>query len=317
MSEERSRAQVEIAQPLLDAAEGFLYHLKVERSRAENTLEAYRRDVAALLRDLAAGGVTAVDQIEREHVSGHLFALDQGGLSLRSVARARSSIRQFFRYLVRDGHLKSDPSALVRAPKFLAPLPIVLTEAQVDRLLSTPDQALPLGLRDAAMLEVLYATGLRVSELVSLPLANVDAEVGLVKVRGKGSKERIVPIGERALLLVGRYLAEVRPQHDPDRRSRALFVSRLGGPMTRQNFWQRLVKWAAAAGFTGNLSPHVLRHSFATHLLAHGADLRALQSMLGHADISTTQIYTHVTTTRLAAIHAKHHPRNRRAEPLA
>jgi integrase/recombinase XerD len=298
---------------LQDAVEGFLYYLKVERKRADNTIEAYRLDATAFVTWLEARGTTAITEVERELLSEYLLHLDQKELTLRSIARARSSLRQLFRYLVKDGHLPADPTALVRAPRFLEPLPVVLTEAQVTALLASPNRSTPLGLRDAAMIEVLYATGLRVSELVKLPLSEVDAEVGLVRVWGKGNRERLVPIGDQALELVGRYLREVRPLHDPGLRCKTLFVGHHGTSMTRQNFWQRLRLWARQAGFRGKLSPHVLRHSFATHLLEHGADLRALQAMLGHADITTTQIYTHVTRARLQQIHAKFHPRNRDA----
>jgi integrase/recombinase XerD len=299
---------------LQDAVEGFLYYLKVERKRADNTIEAYRRDCLAFATWLETREISAITHVQHEQLSEYLLHLDKQELSLRSIARARSSLRQLFRYLVKDGHLQADPTALVRAPRFLEPLPVVLTEAQVTALLASPNRATPLGLRDAAMIEVMYATGLRVSELVTLPMSEVDAEVGILRVRGKGDRERLVPIGEQALELVGRYLREVRPLHDPGLLCKTLFVGHHGIPMTRQNFWQRLRLWAKQAGFRGKLSPHVLRHSFATHLLEHGADLRALQAMLGHADITTTQIYTHVTRTRLQQIHAQFHPRSRRAD---
>jgi integrase/recombinase XerD len=296
-----------------DAVEGFLYSLKVERNRADLTVDAYGRDLRRFAAWLAERGVDDPRAVDRAAVSEFLVALDRDGLSLRSIARVRSTIRQFFKHCVKDGLLPADPSARVGAPAFPAALPKVLSEAQVEALLAAPDRTTPLGLRDAAMIELMYATGLRVSELVALPRAAVDPEIGLLKVRGKGDKERLVPIGDVAFDLMIRYLQQARPIHDPGAQAAEVFVSRRGTRMTRQNFWQRITDHGRAAGLPdGLVSPHVLRHSFATHLLEHGADLRSLQAMLGHADIGTTQIYTHVTRTRLAALHAQHHPRARR-----
>lgn len=294
-----------------DAIEGFLYYLKVERARSDNTVQAYRRDLQQFAAWLGERGIPSPADVSHAHLVDYLVSLDEGGLGLRSIARARTSIRQLFKFLLREGLVEADPSTLIEAPRFPAPLPVVLSGKQVEALLAAPDRTSPLGLRDAAMIELLYATGLRVTELVTLPWRAIDAEIGLLRVRGKGDKERLVPVGEQALDLIRRYLRESRPQLDPDGTSPALFVNRRGTPMTRQNFWQRLRGWAVAAGIPGKVSPHVLRHSFATHLLENGADLRALQAMLGHADISTTQIYTHVTQARLAALHARFHPRGR------
>jgi integrase/recombinase XerD len=287
-----------------------MYHLKVERSRSENTLESYGRDLrrfAAWLEE--ERGVTDPAAVQRTDVADYLVHLDSEGLGLRSIARARTSVRQLFRFLMKEKRVEEDPTALVDGPKFPAPLPTVFTRAQVEALLAAPRRDTPLGLRDAAMIELLYSTGLRVSELVGLPLRSVDPEIGLLRVIGKGDKERLVPVGERALALMVRYLREGRPHHDPGNTSPSVFVSRRGTAMTRQNFWQRLQRYATEIGLPGKVSPHVLRHSFATHLLEHGADLRSLQAMLGHADISTTQIYTHVTQARLAALHREYHPR--------
>jgi integrase/recombinase XerD len=291
-----------------EAIEGFLYDLKVVRNRSENTWRAYAADLRRFAAFAGSRGVTTPAGIDAALVADHLVALQRAEVSLRSIARARTTIRQWMRYLVADGHLAADPTTRVRGPRFPAPLPTVLTESQVEALLAAPDRSTALGLRDAAMIEVLYATGLRVTELVSLPLAGVDPEVGLLQVRGKGDKDRLVPIGDVALALMQRYLAEVRPLFDPGGTAREVFVGRHGEAMTRQNFWQRLGRHARAAGLP-DVSPHVLRHSFATHLLEHGADLRALQVMLGHADIGTTQIYTHVTRARLQALHGRFHPR--------
>ncbi len=294
-----------------DAVEGFLYWLAVERGRAENTILAYSHDVRRFAAWLADHGVETPEAVTQSHLADHLVWLDSQGVGLRSITRARSSVRQWFVYLVKDGQLPSDPTTRVKAPRFPAPLPTVLSTRQVDAILDAPNRGTPLGLRDAAMIELMYSTGLRVSELVGLPHKALDPDEGLVKVRGKGDKERLVPVGDRALALINRYVAESRPILDGDRSSPALFVSQLGEAMTRQNFWERLTGYARIAGVRGKVSPHVLRHSFATHLLEHGADLRSLQAMLGHADIATTQIYTHVTQARLAELHRRHHPRGR------
>ena len=294
-----------------DAIEGFLYYLKVERDRSVNTQEAYLRDLKRFQAGCMEIGVTSVEEVTRGVVVEHLRALDAEGLSTRSIARARSSIRQLFRFLVREGLLEEDPTDRVDAPRFSLPLPRVLSPGEIDALLAAPPRDRPLGLRDAAMIELMYSTGLRVTELVTLPAASVDPEAGLLRVRGKGGRERLVPTGSRAIEIILRYLREARPHHDPEGRSPQLFVGRGGTAMTRQNFWQRLKRWAVVAGIEGRVSPHVLRHSFATHLLEHGADLRHLQVMLGHADITSTQIYTQVSKARLQAIHAEFHPRGR------
>ncbi|MCA9492398.1 MAG: site-specific tyrosine recombinase XerD [Myxococcales bacterium] len=295
-----------------EAIEAFTYYLKVERNRSDNTIESYARDLRRFAAWAEGRGVVDPALVDRELLSDHLLWLDQQDLGLRSIARARTSLRQLFRFLVKEKLVDADPTALVRAPKFPAPLPVVLSEAQVDGLLAAPNRADPLGLRDAAMIELLYSSGLRVTELVELPLAAVDGEIGLVKVRGKGDKERLVPMGDAALGAMVRYLREGRPHHDPSGRAPQVFVNRRGKGMTRQNFWQRMQLYAQQVGIRGKVSPHVLRHSFATHLLEHGADLRSLQAMLGHADIGTTQIYTHVTRVRLQRIHAEFHPRGAR-----
>jgi integrase/recombinase XerD len=292
-----------------DAVEGFTYWLKAERNRSDNTIESYGRDVRRFATWLEGQGVSAPEAVRASHVADHLVFLDKQDLGLRSIAHARSSVRQWFKFLLKEGLIESDPSTKIRAPKFPAPLPTVLSSRNVEAILDTPNRSTPLGLRDAAMIELMYSCGLRVSELVKLPFKAIDSAEGLIKVRGKGDKERIVPVGDRALALVRRYLAESRPILDPGGRCPALFASQLGEAMTRQNFWERLLRHARIAGVRGKVSPHVLRHSFATHLLEHGADLRSLQAMLGHADISTTQIYTHVTQERLAELHRRHHPR--------
>jgi integrase/recombinase XerD len=299
-----------------DALDGFVGHLRVERGRSEHTISAYRADAARFFRWLGDQGVTDVGQVAQSHLADHLVWLQQHeGLGLRSMARARSSIRQLFQFLVVEEAVEADPTALVEAPRFAMPLPTVLSERSVTALLDAPDPSTPLGLRDRAMIQVLYSTGLRVSELVGLRLDRVRLDPALVLVRGKGNKERLVPMGEIAGRWVARYLAEARPLLDPAGASPQVFVGRHGEAMTRQNFWQRLKGHALVAGLRGKVSPHVLRHSFATHLLTHGADLRAIQVMLGHADLSTTQIYTEVSKERLKQVHAEHHPRGAARQP--
>lgn len=286
-----------------------MVYLKVERNRSDNTVDAYMRDTRRFAAWLDQQGIAGADAVSRTDIVDHLDHLERNGIGRRSIARARTSIRQLFRYLNRENLLEEDPSVLVQAPRFRSPLPTVLGRERVEALLDAPDRSTSLGLRDRAMIAVLYSSGLRVTELVTLEWKNVDANVGLLKVRGKGDKERLVPIGARALEAVHAYLQRSRPFLDPDGVCPQLFVSRRGSGMTRQNFWTRIRHWAVVAGIDGKVSPHVLRHSFATHLLEHGADLRSLQAMLGHADISTTQIYTHVSKERLARLHAAHHPR--------
>jgi integrase/recombinase XerD len=237
--------------------------------------------------------------------------LREGGLSARSAARHVSALRSFFRYLVREGHLPGSPIAEVRSPKLGRPLPKYLTVTEVTRLLEAPDRqrATAEGTRDKAMLSLMYASGLRASEVVSLRMENVDENAGFLRVLGKGSKERVVPVADSALAALKDYMEAVRPRYLKKKATNALFLSRLGRPITRQTLWNRIRYWALAAGIEVKISPHVLRHSFAGHLLAGGADLRAVQAMLGHADIATTQIYTHVDHTRLKQVHATFHPR--------
>ena len=243
------------------------------------------------------------------HLAAYVAALVDDGLDLRSVARHRSAFRQLFRFLVREGILGADPSTLVENRTPPRRLSGVLSERQVEAILVAPDRTDDLGLRDAAMIELMYSSGLRVTELVTLPLAALHREGGFLRVCGKGGRERLIPVGVEALDRIGDYLREVRSRQDPGLREPAMFLSRRGEAMTRQNFWERLRGYALAAGVTARVTPHQLRHAFATHLLEHGADLRLVQAMLGHADISTTQIYTHVARERLKRIHAEFHPR--------
>jgi integrase/recombinase XerD len=252
---------------------------------------------------------TALTTASRGDLLDYLSGCVGKGARPRTTARLLSSLRRFYGYLVREERIKTDPTALIDSPKIGRPLPKSLTEEQVEKLLQSPDVATHYGLRDRAMLETLYATGLRVSELVGLTLSQVSLTQGVVRVIGKGDKERLVPMGEEAVAWISRYLAEGRPKLVRSRSTDALFTTARGGPMTRQAFWHNLKVHTRTAGIQTALSPHTLRHAFATHLLNHGADLRVVQMLLGHADLSTTQIYTHVAQARLKSLHEMHHPR--------
>jgi integrase/recombinase XerD len=232
-----------------------------------------------------------------------------GRLSMRSIARNLSAVKMFYRFLVSDGKIQGNPARLLSAPKLPRRLPDVLSSEEVERLLAQPDAPTGRGKRDRAMLELLYATGLRVSELVNLKMANINLEAGYVRTVGKGSKERMVPVGTKALEALKEYLTQGRASFMKKRTSSYLFLNPRGKPLTRQGFWKIIKRYGLAAGIRKKITPHSLRHSFASHLLEHGADLRSVQIMLGHSDISTTQIYTHVTRERLKQIHEKHHPR--------
>lgn len=296
--------------------EAFMYYIKVERNRSDHTVENYGRDLRRFFTWCSGQSISRPEEVGHRLVVDFLVYLEgKGGLGLRSVARIRSTLRQFFGFLVAEGRLETDPTVLVEAPKFRQPLPKVLSPERVETLLNAPDRDTPLGLRDAAMIQLVYSTGLRVSELVSLPIRYVDPRIGVLRTVGKGDKERLVPMGDEALEVVHDYLVRARPLLDPEAACPALFVTRRGKQMTRQNFFIRLRNYAVTAGIAIKISPHVLRHSFATHLLENGADLRSLQAMLGHSDITTTQIYTHVSKARLAKLHAQYHPRGGRFFP--
>ena len=283
----------------------FLDSLWLEQGLSDNTLAAYRRDLQGLQAWLARRGVRLA-AARREHL---LAYLGQRQASSRSLARFLSSARRFYRYLLSQGLRQDDPTRLIDSPKLGRPLPASLSERQVEALLAAPDVGSERGLRDRAMLELLYATGLRVSELTGLRLDQVNPRQGVVRVVGKGSKERLVPLGDEAWHWLERYLRQARPVLLGARRSDDLFITAHGKAMTRQAFWQLIKRHARNAGIETGLSPHTLRHAFATHLLNHGADLRVVQMLLGHSDLSTTQIYTHVARERLKALHATHHPR--------
>jgi integrase/recombinase XerD len=287
----------------------FLNYLLVEKGLSRATIEAYSADLLRYADFLLQNGQDTVAAEDHALILKHLINLRNEGLGARSRARHLVSVRGFYRFLAREKVLPLDPSKLVDLPKTTLKLPDVLNPAEVQRLLNAPDGRKPSGLRDAAMLEVLYAAGLRVSELVNLKIQDVRLEAGFVRVMGKGSKERIVPIGQYAREKVLFYLEHARGRMVKEGTSPYLFVGRAGRPMTRQGFWKLLRQYAAAAGLFKKVTPHSLRHSFASHLLEGGADLRAVQVMLGHADISTTQIYTHVTGDRLKELHRRFHPR--------
>lgn len=286
----------------------YLDELAVERGLAANTLEAYRRDLERLGEALEAGrGDEDLLTATPATLSAHIRALRRQGLAPRTINRALSSIRGFYAHLMAAGERPDNPAVNLLPPRLWRQLPKVLSEAEVEALLAAPDVATPLGLRDKAMLELLYATGLRVSELVGLTLPQLRLDVGFLVAFGKGSKERIVPVGEAAEGWLERYLHQVRPERVRGRHE-VVFVNRFGDAMSRQGFWKNLRAYGRRVGVP-DVHPHVLRHSFATHLLEHGADLRAVQMMLGHADISTTQIYTHIHQHRLRSLYDRHHPR--------
>ncbi|QJQ94607.1 MULTISPECIES: site-specific tyrosine recombinase XerD [Halomonadaceae] len=286
----------------------FLDALWLERGASENTLEAYRRDLEAWQRHLQCEGESLLAP-SSVRLGQWLEERRAGGYQLRSNARLLSSLRSFYRWALANGHIDHDPLSEVRLPRLNPSLPDTLDEAEVERLLQAPDTATSLGLRDRAMLEILYAAGLRVSELVGLRMDSINPRQGVVRIVGKGDKERLVPLGEEALIWLERYLRAGRGALMTDITRPALFPGRQDGFMTRQTFWHRIKAHARTAGIDKPLSPHTLRHAFATHLLNHGANLRVVQLLLGHSDLSTTQIYTHVAQARLEALHAEHHPR--------
>jgi integrase/recombinase XerD len=287
--------------------DAYLDHLKVEPGLSPLTVEAYAHDLGTFAAYLGEEGV-AVGDADLTAVAGYLLSLSDAGQSARSQARRLSSLRGFFLYLVAERHVSRDPTELVDGPRLGRRLPGVLTVEEVARLLDAPPTGTPRGVRDRAMLQTMYAAGLRVSELCGLELGDVNLEAGFVAAFGKGRKRRVVPLGEVARDAIEAYLGQVRGRWAREG-ERRMFVTHRGRGMTRQGFWKLIKRYAAGAGITKSLSPHKLRHSFATHLLLGGADLRAVQTMLGHADIATTQIYTHVTGDHLAQAHAKYHPR--------
>jgi integrase/recombinase XerD len=289
--------------------ERYIDAMWMEKGLSDNTLSSYRRDLRQFNDWLVANRNSSVLGADKSSLQAYLGSRLQNGRSQRSTARFMSCVRGFYRYLLREGRLTADPTLDVDSPKLGRPLPKSLSEADVERLLQAPDLDEPLEFRDRTMLELLYACGLRVTELTSLQLVQVSVNQGVVRVFGKGSKERLVPMGEEALLWLQRYLAGPRGELLKSSPSDVVFPSRRGSQMTRQTFWYRIKIYAQRAGIEKSLSPHTLRHAFATHLLNHGADLRVVQMLLGHSDLTTTQIYTHVARQRMQELHAHHHPR--------
>ncbi|MBT7952612.1 MAG: site-specific tyrosine recombinase XerD [Gammaproteobacteria bacterium] len=286
--------------------DNFLDNLWMERGLSENTLQAYRSDLYAFASWLSEKP-QKISEVQSTEILAYLS--EQGTRSARTSARRLSSIRRLYEYLVREGEMAHDPAAKIESPRLGRPLPKSLTEDEVEALIKAPDTSTDLGLRDRAMLEVLYATGLRVSELVGLRLSQVNLRQGVVRVMGKGNKERLVPLGEEAVFWLEKYQREARINLFKNEANDVMFPSNRGKLMARQTFWHAIKRHSLIAGIHKNISPHVLRHAFATHLLNHGADLRVVQMLLGHSDISTTQIYTHVARERLKELHAEHHPR--------
>ena len=291
------------------AIDTYLEYLRDVRRMSPNTLSSYARDLRALA-EFAAAKEQPIVALQRRDLEAFTRQLMTGGLAPRSVARAIACVRGFYKFLLVEKTIDADPAEDLRAPRAWPALPKYLDMAQVDRLLAQPDVATPRGVRDKALIELLYATGLRVTELLSLKAGDISLDAGYLTCIGKGDKQRIVPLGDSAADWVRRYIAEARPALLKGRKSKWLFVNaRAGGQLSRVGFWKVLKEYGIKAGVSGELSPHVLRHSFAPHLLERGADLRAIQMMLGHADLSTTQIYTHVLEARLRTVYDKFHPR--------
>lgn len=293
------------------ALEDYMHFLKVERQLAANTLTSYKRDLTDYIDFLFAMKIVSTELVTREAVLLYLQKLNGEGKSSRTVSRHISSIRSFHQFLLREKVATGDPTVHLELPKIEQKLPRVLSMEDVDKLINTPDCSKPQGVRDHALLEILYGTGMRVSELIDLDLDDIHLSMGFVRVFGKGGKERIVPLGNKAIEACTQYVNEARPRFTSNKQSPtdALFVNMRGGRLSRQGCWKLLKGHALKANIQKKLTPHILRHSFATHLIENGADLRAVQEMLGHADISTTQIYTHVSRSRLKEVYVKFHPR--------
>ena len=299
------RGEIEMEQ-LLDQ---FLHYLIVEKGLSKNTIEAYSHDLNQFLNHLKGKGTQEIGEVDKFDVRGFLLALKRKNLSTKSILRNLVAIRTFYKFLIQEGILETNPIEQLESPKVAKTLPEILTLKEIEKLLEQPNLQTPLGIRDRAMLEILYATGMRVSELTHLPTHQVNLEGGYVLIFGKGSKERIVPLGGEAMKWITLYLNTVRGILSKGRENSSLFINRSGKGMSRQGFWKNLKNYAKKAGLRKRITPHLLRHSFASHLLEGGADLRSVQMMLGHVDISTTQIYTHVTGERLKKIHHRYHPR--------
>ena len=287
----------------------FLDSAWLEKGLSKHSLSAYRSDLSLFAQWLQQTHNITLDRVSQSIIQSYLAHQLHNGIKARSLARFLSCVRSFYRHLLREKQITVDPTLDIQSPKTGRPLPKFLTESEVERLLNSPDTQDPIGLRDRAMLELLYACGLRITELVTLPVGAINMRQGVVRVSGKGNKERLVPMGQEAMAWIERYLREARPTLLNHRPAEILFPSNRHQTMTRQTFWHRIKLYSRIADIRTPLSPHTLRHAFATHLLNHGADLRVVQLLLGHSDLSTTQIYTHVAQARMQALHAQHHPR--------
>ena len=287
----------------------FLNYLSVERGLSRNTIISYREDINAYIDFLKGARIDSFSLTKKNDITDFMFVQKDKGLSPNSVARRLAAIKTFYRFLVRERILKADPSSLIDSPKLWKKIPQILSENEIDALLSQPNIRQRQGIRDKAILETLYATGMRVSEAANLKTDNVNLGVGFLRCIGKGNKERIIPLGKKAIISLKRYLEVSRPQQLKNKESDFLFLNRFGKRISRQSLWKLIKRYAREARIKKPIRPHILRHSFATHLLERGADLRSVQEMLGHANISTTQIYTHISKERLKAIHKMFHPR--------
>lgn len=289
--------------------EEFLNYLSVERGLSKNTIASYRTDLLHFISHLEAKGVKNIDEIKRQEITDYLLHLKDRGISSNSISRALVAVKMFYRFLVQEHLAADDVAGILESPRLIRPLPNVLSAGEVDKLLNAPDTRNWMGIRDKAALELIYATGMRVSEMVDLTTDGLNLDVGFIRCKGKGNKERIVPVGKAARNSISRYMERVRPRLLKQKDDAHLFLTRLGRKVSRQSFWKMIKKYAKRARIKKKIAPHTLRHSFATHLLERGADLRVVQEMLGHADISTTQIYTHINKERLKSIHKQFHPR--------
>ena len=292
-----------------ELAEKFLNYLSVERGLAQNTLLSYGSDLKKYIVFLRKSHILTLTQTTKHEIMTYLLELKDKGLAPTTVARSLVSLKVFYRFLAQEGYLATDPTINLESPKVWSKIPETLSLKEIEALLEKPDLEDPLGLRDRAALELIYATGVRVSEIINLKVADVNLEVGYLRCLGKGKKERIIPLGSYAQEALKSYLEKGRKRLVKEKDTKELFVNRFGNLLSRQGFWKMLKKYAKRVDFEKRITPHILRHSFATHLLERGADLRSIQEMLGHSDISTTQIYTHVDRERLKEIHRKYHPR--------
>ena len=288
----------------------FLDFIRIEKRLAKNTVEAYARALRGFADFIQKKKLSHPKQVQEEHILQFLVAAHQKGLKGRSVEQHLVAIRSFFQFLLKSEKIKEDPTHLVELPKWMRKLPHVLSLEEIDKILAKPDRRTPAGCRDYAILQLLYATGIRISELASLTLSRISLDYGYIMPQGKGSKERVVPIGKESMVSLKEYLEEGRPSLAGKKLSEALFLSRQGSGFSRQGLWLLIKGYARKAGITKRVTPHMFRHSFATHLIERGADLRSVQIMLGHADVTTTQVYTHISQTHLSNLYSKFHPRN-------